>query len=251
MVQRLMQRRTQRLEAGTQASQRLPARRSGRSVYHIGYRRRPVGAGADAPSADDPRTATYEEDLANAREAVRNEVAIWQGQLFDAGGGAETRAAMEDARRNWDHVGYIKVIAAKYPLIAEELAELSIMMVSNAPVESVLSHAGRVDAERRTRLSQEMAEAMTGGIVRKAEFAECLATTVELWCLGAAGWDVDEADESELSVLDGLPMEDEGSDHPCPGPEDHWLADADDDGEAFPSMRGEDDAFPRLPPREE
>ena len=61
--------------------------------------------------------------------------------------------AMEDVRWNWDHVGYIKPIAGKYPLVAEEPAELSLVIVSNAPVESVLSHAGRVDAERRTRLS--------------------------------------------------------------------------------------------------
>ena len=89
---------------------------------------------------------------------------------------------------------------------------------------------------------------MTGGIVRKAEFAECLPTTVELSCLGAAGWDVDEADESELSVLERLPMG-EASELPCPGPGDDRVTDADDDGDTFPSMRGEDDAFPRLAPR--
>jgi hypothetical protein len=154
---------------------------------------------------------------------------------------------MDAARTSWDHIRYAELIAPVFPLIAEEIANLAVMFVSNAPVESALSHAGRVDAQRRTRLSPEMTEAMTRAIVRRDEFAACLRPTVSQWAAGIRGWDASVAGESEPGVMDGLLM----SDDEAADDAGRVLAAQEEAGDGpFPVMREEDDAFPRLPPED-
>jgi hypothetical protein len=88
---------------------------------------------------------------------------------------------------------------------------------------------------------------MTGGLVRRAEFNACLETTVEQWAAGVVGWDVDTPDESEPSVLDGIPMADGSPEVEDKVPDEAEAAADPPSDEPCPYMRDEDDAFPRLP----
>ena len=116
--------------------------------------------------------------MANAATQVRNELALWDPNLFDFDDDPDSRQDVEEMKLEWDHLRYIRYVGVRFPDIAEELASLYVMYVSNAELESVFSHAGRVDSLRRTRFAPETLEVMTAAIVQSRDFDPHLENAV-------------------------------------------------------------------------
>jgi hypothetical protein len=261
MVQRVAQRLGSAVDREERPLQASPARTGAIAAYKMGARR---GGPSQRPPADVGRNAgptrgVWEDAQAQAQAQaiVESELAMWDRERFNVGDDLEKRREMEEIRSEWDHLAYMRAMQDQFPNVVEEMSCIFVMSVSTAPVESVLSHAGRVDALRRTRLSCEMHEAMTAAVVRPEDFAEAVHDIAEKWATGIP-WDNGALEESETSCLDGLVLA-----HPDDGEEltgdealQHHpsLDDAVRDeptGEnvaLFPTVRGEDEAFPRLVP---
>jgi hypothetical protein len=182
---------------------------------------------------------------------------MWDRKRFNVGDDLQKRREMDEIRSEWDHLAYTRAMQDQFPNVVEEPACIFVMSVSTAPVESVLSHAGRVDALRRTRLSCEMHEAMTAAVVRPEDFAEALHGITEKWASGIP-WDDGALEESETSCLDGVDLAQPDVGAELTGEEalqhlpfvDDVVRDepAGEDGALFPTVRAEDEAFPRLVP---
>ena len=231
-----------------------PRRISGASAYGVGAssraRARRRGC-ADGDSTTEVAADSAGEDLAaKAATQVRNELALWDRNLFDFDDEPDSRQDVEEMKLEWDHLRYIRYVGVRFPDIAEELASL---YVSNAELESVFSHAGRVDSLRRTRFAPETLEVMTAAIVQSGDFDPHFEKAVRYWALCTSGWDEGLPLDSEATVLDDLNLDEVN------GPEEEINADPlarmpliddvippDEEQFGLDAIRGEDDAFPPL-----
>ena len=154
-----------------------------------------------------------------------------------------------------DHSRYIRLIAQRFPLVAEEIAVRHIMYISDAQLESVFNHAGRVDSLRRTHWAAETLEALTASIVQREDVEPHLENAVRAWGGSLDGWDRGLLPDSEATVLDGvdLTQTDEHQPEFVGDPLGHspLIDDAEIpvvEREYADSVRDEDDAFPLLVP---
>lgn len=262
MSQRIAQRIASADGQVARLPQASPLRAGPFAAYKLGARR---GRASQRPASDSdlgPDVGGTEDPLAQAERIVEEEFVLWDRKRFIiVEDDVNSRRQMDEIREEWNHLAYMRAMKEQFPNIVEEMSCIYVMAVSTAPLESVLSHAGRVEALRRTRLSCEMHEAMTAAVVRPEDFAEALQGILENW-VNRIPWDQGVLQERETSCLDGVRLDEDDEGAELTGEEalhHHPLIDdiiggdelAEPEAQAaaqFPTIRGEDEAFPRLVP---